>query len=503
MLECIGRSYGLRMRVLHSRAAELSGVARRLLLVIGCAMVVLIGPLGAGSANAQPVQQDTRTEEVEFQSHGTTLHGTVYLPSGAVGRLPGVVLVHGAGKGPRAQYVPEAETFARAGIVTLAFDKRTDGYSVTHRDYAQLADDALAGVELLRTRPDVDASKVGLWGLSEGAWVSPIAAAKSPDVAFVVTIGGSGQPPLRQSTWAADNLLRHHGVSGSLLDAVAGPGGQFLDSLGVFPEADHDPAAVLRQVHQPVLALWGERDTQSPPAESARIFQQALSENPHATLRFVPLAAHNGHRTSDGFDRVGGAVVGGRTLGDLMPGYAEVITAWIHEVAAGNPPSSSLIGPMPRQEALSRPVSDGSWYESAFVRIGMLVPVLIGFLGYPLTAWIGSKSDATQSKSIRRWSGSLALLGIVTVVGTVGYMLWLFSFGGPTESAFFAGQPLVWLLLHILAPLVLLAAIATGFVWWRTRAVVAGAFRIRIAVLLCTAAIFIPWALSWRVLLPY
>jgi dienelactone hydrolase len=115
------------------------------------------------------------------------LGGTVLSPS-EPGRRPGVILVHGAGSGRRAGLIGVAERFAGAGIVALAYDKRTVGYSaVTNRDFGLLAEDALAAAELLRLRRDVDPQRVGLWGISEGGWVAPIAAASAPErVAYAI-----------------------------------------------------------------------------------------------------------------------------------------------------------------------------------------------------------------------------------------------------------------------------------------------------------------------------
>src|SRR5262249_13980460 len=94
-----------------------------------------------------------------FRSGDVTLHGTIWAPIGAEHSLPGVVLVSGSGPGPRVVSQLEAEAFAAAGIVTLVYDKRTVGYSLFQRSYAQLADDALAGVKLLHTDPKVDPTK--------------------------------------------------------------------------------------------------------------------------------------------------------------------------------------------------------------------------------------------------------------------------------------------------------------------------------------------------------
>jgi len=151
------------------------------------------------------------TQEISIRRGDVTLHGTIWAPVGVKHPLPGVVLVHGSGPGPRTAYQLEAATFARAGIVTLAYDKRTVGYSFFQRSYALLADDALAAVELLRSNPKVDPTKVGLWGESEGTWVVPLAASRSADVAFVILVGASGVSPARQQSWYLGTLLRHYG----------------------------------------------------------------------------------------------------------------------------------------------------------------------------------------------------------------------------------------------------------------------------------------------------
>jgi acetyl esterase/lipase len=127
----------------------------------------------AGSAN-----RGIRSEDVRIPVGEEVLGGTIMSPVEA-GRHPAVVLVHGAGPGRRSDLIELAERFARAGIVALAYDKRSVGYSaVTSRDFALLAEDALTAVRLLRQRKDVDPERVGLWGISEGGWVVPMAASR-------------------------------------------------------------------------------------------------------------------------------------------------------------------------------------------------------------------------------------------------------------------------------------------------------------------------------------
>ncbi|MRH88007.1 alpha/beta hydrolase [Nocardia sp. SYP-A9097] len=460
---------------------------------------VAAGGVGAGAsvANAQPAQTDTGLSEVSFESHGVTLHGTVYGPADSR-RHPGIVLVHGSGPGPRDEYLAEARAFAAAGIITLVYDKRTVGYSTRHRDFSVLADDAIAAVTVLRQRADVDSSAVGLWGFSEGGWVAPLAAARSRDIAYVVTIGGSGRTPLRTQTWYLRNQLAHQGVSGSLPDAVAGPGTQVIGGTGVFPEADFDPVPMLDQVRVPVLALWGEHDVKVPAAESADVFQRELGRagNTSVTTGFVPGAGHNGHRSTDGFDKVGGDIFEGRPLGEFVPGYADVITAWIHLVAAGQPPPSSAAQPPHPAVASVQPIGRPGYEYAA------LAALLLGF-ALPLLSAVARmllrRDPSGLPRPIRRSVRALSALGLVTVLGTVGYVIWVLATGTQISlGTVIFGQPLPWLIWKASAVAVLIAIVGLAVFWWRNRSQVVGGQRIQLTLLILTGLAFVPWSIHWQ-----
>ncbi|MFF3915828.1 prolyl oligopeptidase family serine peptidase [Streptomyces sp. NPDC001852] len=428
-------------------------------------------------------------QDVTFRGGGgLVLHGTV-LSNGAPGPEPGIVLVGGSGSGPREEYRQEAEAFARAGITTFVYDKRTVGYSRLHTDFALLADDALAGVRLLRSRSGVNPRQVGLWGFSEGGWVAPLAASRSSDVAFVVTIGGPGYDPLRTQAWNLVTHLHHQGVGGPFRRTVAGPAAQFLASAGLFPEAGYDPLPELERLHRtPVLALWGDHDTQVPPQESARIFREALARagNRHAVIAFVAGGAHNGHRTSDGFDRIGGPLFHGKRLGELAPRYAQTMTSWVQAVAAGHPPASSA-APAPRQVFATTPVPGHPWY--AWLAPALL---LLGFAAYPVSALL-RRGPVLHPV---RW---LAGLGVLAVVATVACPIAVFAAGNGAAAPVVWGRPALWLVVQGLAVAVVLSACVSATALWRRRLAPSWAVWLRLAPVGLAAAGFVPWAVWWGV----
>ncbi|WP_340681562.1 alpha/beta hydrolase [Amycolatopsis coloradensis] len=436
--------------------------------------------LAAVVAVSSPVPAAAPDGEVSFTSHGVTLRGTVVAPEGG-GPAPGIVMVHGSGEHDRDDYRAEAESFAKAGIATLIYDKRTEGYSLFERDYSVLADDALAAVQALRSRPGVDPARVGVWGLSEGGWVAPLAASKSKDVAFVVTVGANGVSPDRQQSWAFETYLRRGGVTGSMVDMVSSTNMRTLAGAGVFPEAGYDPVPVLEKVRQPVLGLWGELDRLTPPGEAVRIFRETLDRagNRQYTLKVFPQAQHGLRRTTDGFDKLDG----------FAPGYLDLVSDWVNGAKGG--PSAD---PPPDQESQSAAPAPLAWYEAPWVQIGVWALALLAFAAYPVTALFRRRKEVPLGRPAR-WLASAGLLG---TVGFLVYYVVLTTGAAMAPGPVLFGRTLPWLALQLIAVGVVVAGAVTAVSWWRKKE---GA-GVRVGLLLAGTVLFVPWAVHWGLLVP-
>ena len=130
------------------------------------------------------------TADVSFRNGPVTLSGTLCIPR-SPGRHAAVVLLQGSGGETRwgtNRFI--ADRFARSGIAALVYDKRGSGASTGDwkmSSYDDLANDAIAGIDLLASRSDIDAKRIGLHGHSEGGIIAPIAAVRAPSkVAFIV-----------------------------------------------------------------------------------------------------------------------------------------------------------------------------------------------------------------------------------------------------------------------------------------------------------------------------
>ena len=140
-------------------------------------------------------------KEVTFQNGDLTFAGTLTTPFWGK-KHKAVVLVSGSGAQNRDEELMGHKPFAviadyltRHGIAVLRYDDRGVGGSSrgsvddTTLDFAT---DAMAAVEYLKSRNDIDTTHIGIIGHSEGGLIALINAATYPDdVNFIVTLAGS------------------------------------------------------------------------------------------------------------------------------------------------------------------------------------------------------------------------------------------------------------------------------------------------------------------------
>jgi fermentation-respiration switch protein FrsA (DUF1100 family) len=108
--------------------------------------------------------------DIAFNAEGTTVRGWLYLPDGARGPVPCVVMAHGFSAVKEMYLDRYAEVFAAAGLAALVYDNRNFGASdgeprqeidpwVQVRDYRH-------AITFVRTLPEIDRERIGVWGSS-------------------------------------------------------------------------------------------------------------------------------------------------------------------------------------------------------------------------------------------------------------------------------------------------------------------------------------------------
>jgi uncharacterized protein len=343
-LTALGRQPGSRRRTLvrlrsarPSRRALTSLVLFVVLPAIACTERGLI---------ERPTEKRGISEEtVHFASGGITLAGTLVLPEGSQTH-PAVVLFHGSG--PQTRDLFTARWFAAQGIAALAYDKRGVGESggdFRKVPFMELSDDGLGAIKSLKSRKEIDAKRIGVWGLSQGGWLGPLAASRSADIAFVIAVSGPGVSPGEQMIVYYANELREQGVEESDVREAStvrrdiwsymssGLGYakakaeldeartkrwysqarvQQDDSFESLPtpaelskpvgrsaiwfkqEAVYDPVPALRALRVPALFLFGDHDEWIPVDESVTVIQRVLAEDKRRdfTIRVFPNVDH-------------------------------------------------------------------------------------------------------------------------------------------------------------------------------------------------------------------
>lgn len=338
---------------------------------------------GAPELETYPIREHIITVELD----GAHVQARVTEPVGAPGLRPGVVFVHGAGTADHdTAFVDHSHALAAAGIVTLVPDKRMDTYSMTHRDYVAMADDYLRSVEVLRSWPDVDPDQVGVYAVSEGAWIAPVMAVAGtdggpeahPPVAFLVLVSAPVVPPREQAAFAVDSYLRNTGVPRGVFRAI--PRAVGLSLPGAFEYVDFDVTSYQQQIRQPVLVAYGTGDASMPVVQGTEriLMDTAIAGNIQVTVRFYAGADH-GLKVDD----------------QVVPASLADISGWVLGLPQTATAEPRIAGARPEQQFRADPVPMPRWVRDGnvlFVGViataaALVVAGLLGLGHWGFSAW--------------------------------------------------------------------------------------------------------------------
>jgi uncharacterized protein len=259
----------------------------------------LTGDLGSGQS---AIRLSVPSETVHYASaDGTQLTGLLTLPD-TPGPHPGIVVLHGSERGTRDDFGRQIMSafMASQGLAVLTYDKRGVGDSggtyqeaASESNLALLAQDALAGVEYLRGRPEVAGGRIGLIGYSQAGWIIPLAAGQSGDVAFFVNLSG---PVVSVGIEEAYSAYTNNGDSPSQYSAQ-----EISQKIALIPPSGFDPLPVIANLDQPGLWIWGDQDKSIPVPESINALQGLIAQGKsNFSYLLLPNADHNLQQTTQG-----------------------------------------------------------------------------------------------------------------------------------------------------------------------------------------------------------
>ena len=188
-------------------------------------------PAPTPTTTAKPATEAApwREESIAFGSGADELYGILTLPAGE-GPHPAIVLISGSvdtatgvRSGASSRYFREhAVEMARHGFAALRYDPPGVGRSTRVSGFETLdqrAEEAVAALRALQARTDIRADRVGLWGISQGGWVIAMAAASYPqDVAFLISVSGSGVSVAEQQVYSIETQSRAAGLAEADVD---------------------------------------------------------------------------------------------------------------------------------------------------------------------------------------------------------------------------------------------------------------------------------------------
>lgn len=257
---------------------------------------------------------------------GSPLPGTLVLPAGR-GPFPAVVLVGGSGPndhdetlGANKPFRDLANGLAAHGVATLRYDKRTLVYRAqtaallsTFTPADEYVPDAVAAVQLLRRRREIDPRRVFVLGHSQGGSLAPRIAMAEPHVAGVILMAAGAAPfgatLVRQVRYLARfeppgspqvvlRILSTEQQAARIDDpnlALSTPASELPGGIGPPYWLDithHDPVAIARSLPQPLLVLQGERDYQVTVADDLSRWESGLAGRSGVTVHRYPRANH-------------------------------------------------------------------------------------------------------------------------------------------------------------------------------------------------------------------
>lgn len=341
-------------------------------------IALLLIALMSGTALAEPVANpppwsapataSVDVQERTFASGAIQLRGTLYVPK-VEGRVPLVIVFHAASAPTRdfPLYRHVIEALPPLGVAVFVFDRRGSGMSggkLEDSDYNMLADDGIAAHKMLAQDARIDAKRIGFWGLSQGGWLSLLAASRSPEAAFAISISAPMTTPDVQMIFASQNILRIKGFSQADIDqatttrlavddfmrgkrdrastqsvldaAVAKPWFQYIYMGKTFKdpgqsrwakEIQHDPLATLDKVRQPALVIYGTADPWVPVKTSVERLRASARQHPNIEVAVIKGADHSMATTVSHADQID-PVLSAREAPDSAE-YFSLLGAWL------------------------------------------------------------------------------------------------------------------------------------------------------------------------------
>ncbi len=332
-----------------------------------------------------------KEEEVKFFNNGITLCGTLTIPD-TLGKNPAVIFISGSGAQTRDEEVFDFPVFkvlsnhlASKGIATLRYDDRGMGCSsgsIAGSTVEDFVRDVRAAINFLKTRNEIDTAKIGLLGHSEGGSVASFTASIDKNVNFIILMAAPGDNGSNIIIEQLKKIYKLNGSSDSMITAevksaqkihnviISDQGWDELknkirtdmkerisrssnsqlaemENKEIFIEnlvenqmqnyksawfksfLTNQPQDHLKKVKCPVLALFGEKDTQVDAKNNSEKIKKALksAKNSRYSIKIIENANHLFQESKTGLPKEYSLL-----KKNFISGFEEIISDWILKI---------------------------------------------------------------------------------------------------------------------------------------------------------------------------
>jgi pimeloyl-ACP methyl ester carboxylesterase len=258
--------------------------------------------------------------------------------------------------------------FLDIGFACLFYDKPGYGESTGEftrgRLFEERASILLDAVATLKNHPAVNPKQIGVWGISQAGYVMPKAIVKTKDIAFMIAVSCPGMDSVEQSAYLVEKQVLCEGYDEKEAKkagryyrqrARAKTYQEYLEAAeylaqnpvvssmkwgGILSEdrfspysPSHqlffNPVTLLETIKIPVLAVFGENDTQIDPYQGAEAYKKALEKagNQLYQVKLFPEADHGILISQTGCMKDRGSNRG------YAPEYLELMQEWLKNLS--------------------------------------------------------------------------------------------------------------------------------------------------------------------------
>lgn len=278
-----------------------------------------------------------KIHEIRFETGQFSIVGDLILPE-REGKSPVLIVVWGSGPAGRFDVSRPSKTIGNMlamGFGLFYYDKPGSGESTgTFSEHNILYERALilrAAIDALIAIPGVNPDRIGFIGGSQAGYVMAMAIDQGAKANLMVAVCCPAQDSFTQSAYLVSQQVLHGGYSPEETEALrlayiqrgqAKTYEEYLQAAelldanpivrdeigwgGILPEQEftpfppdheyyYDPMETFASLTFPVLAIFGEKDTQVDPVQGAEAFQGMLVDRPSSlsSVVVIPNADHN------------------------------------------------------------------------------------------------------------------------------------------------------------------------------------------------------------------